>query len=269
MLKHKDNWTKWQKRSVLIIVFLGLLCWAPMSSMANEVVASTETLEDLVSQWVELKRQIALEKESWQGDLLQLQNERALLQQEKRQLQKELKQASESRISKNAQRMEMLEKKEKYQTALAGCQPMLRKAENALQHWQKRLPLPLLDPLVKHFRKLKNTSEKSISQRLQVILALYAQIESYQYSVNVGKQVIEIDENRRLEFDVLYLGLAQGYCVSQDGKYAGIGTLEMSGWVWQWRPELAARIKKCLDLHAREKIAEFVPLPVRLKKDAL
>lgn len=268
MQKRKKAQIVWRKRFLPLILVLCFLCWTQTSG-AQETLATTTTLEKLVSQWVELKRQITLEKESWQEDRCQLQNERTLLRQEKKLLQKELKQVNSDSLAKNAQRLQLLEKKRQDQAALAACEPALRKAEAALQQWEKRLPSPLLHPLIKHFNKLRNTSEKSVSQRLQIILALYAQIESYQCSINVGKQVIARDEQHSLEFDVLYLGLAQGFCVSQDGKYAGIGTLEVIGWEWQWRPELAVRIQQCLNLQAREKIAEFVPLPVRIKKDAL
>jgi len=254
------------RNSVFLLTLLTMILIAHQS-YGEEALATTRTLEKLVSQWVELKQQISEEEQAWKEEAAQLHNERKLLTKEKHVLEAEIAHLRKSKTTHDARRLQLLEAKQKYQAVLEDSLFVLRQAEANLRHWRKRLPPPLLIPLEKYFNQLGDGAEKTVSQRLQTILALYTQIEKYQSSINVGKQVIPINNKESLEFDVLYIGLAQGYCVSQNSRYAGIGRPELTGWEWEWRPELATRIKQSIELYSREKIAAFITLPLRVQKD--
>ncbi|MBN1595764.1 DUF3450 family protein [candidate division FCPU426 bacterium] len=248
-----------------VALLLLSLC-LPVRGLAAEEPDS-RNLEKLVNQWVLLKKEITLEKQNWSEEREYLRNEQALLATEKKRLEEEIGQLRAAKAARSALRLKLLESKQSYQQALEACLPALRQAEKALQAWTRRLPRTLFLPVENNFIKLPSASEQPVSQRLQNILALYAQIDKYQNSINVGKEMIVLPDGNALEFDVLFIGLAQGYCLSQDGRQAGIGWPDVSGWKWEWRPSLAARIRSGLILHAQEKVAEFIALPVRVQKE--
>ena len=123
-----------------------------------------------------------------------------------------------------------------------------------------------MPPSQKQFDKLEHASKQSVSQRLQLILSLYGEVERLQYTVHVVKEVLNTDSGREQEFDVIYLGLAQGYCVSSDGKVAAVGRPTKDGWDWRWVPEIAPEVREGIEFFRHERIADFVHLPLKVVK---
>jgi len=228
---------------------------------------TTQTLEELVAKWIDLRRELTEEKESWNEQKAQLEQEQALLLKEKETLEKEIAATREELLFTEAERTQMLERKKLLKEALDSCLPALREAEKDLREWQTLLPAPLVtQPLRKAFDQLQNASEQSVTQRLQVILSLYGEIERLQYGIHVVKEVLKTDSGRSREMDVIYLGLAQGFAVSADNQITGIGRSTVNRWKWEWHPEIAAEVRKAIVFHRHEKTADFVHLPLRVRE---
>jgi hypothetical protein len=233
---------------------------------SQQPLPTTKTFEALVSKWVNLRRQITVEEQSWKEQKAHLERERELLVKERELLEKEIAEKENLQASQEKERTELVHKKQAYQKSLDDTLSALSAAEADLRRWRRRIPSSLLSASEKQFDKLERTSKQSVSQRLQLILSLYAEVERLQYGVHVVKEVLHTDSAREREFDVIYLGLAQGYCVSSDGKLAGIGRPAKEGWVWRWRPAIASEVQKGIEYYKHERIADFVHLPLKVIK---
>jgi len=252
-----------------VLAYLLLFCafffvfaeWAA----ADEPLATTSTLEQLVAKWVDLRRELTEEAESWEEQKAQLEQERALLSKAKETLEQEIGAAQEEQRSAEAEQARLLERKETLQASLNACLPALRRAEADLKGWRSLWPPSLLTPpLRKAFDQLQKAEEQSVTRRLQVILSLYGEIELLQYGVHVVKEVLQTGSGRSQEMDVIYLGLAQGFAVSMDDQIAGIGRPIGDGWKWTWRAKIADEVRKAIAFYRHEKTADFVHLPLRV-----
>jgi len=227
---------------------------------------TTKTLEELVAEWVNLRRELTEEKESWEEEKAQLEQEQDLLKKEQETLQNEIAIAREESLSIESQRSQLVKRKKILNNAIEECIPVFREAEKDLREWRAVIPSSLLSPPVKNaFDRLKNGLGQSFTQRLQLIVSLYGEIERLQNGVHVVKEVLEIEPGSSREMDVVYLGLAQGFAVSQDNLIAGVGVPSESGWQWEWRNDIAPEVRKAVDFHSHEKTADFVHLPMRVK----
>jgi hypothetical protein len=255
------------KSRLLTVPLLFCVCFFAFATLAiaDEPPAATSTLERLVVKWVELRRALTEEAESWEEQRAQLEQERVLLLKAKETLEQEIAAAGEEQRSAETERARLLAHKEGLEKSLNACLPALRQAEADLRGWRSLWPSSLLTPpLRKAFDQLQKTSEQSVTRRLQVILSLYGEIERLQYGVHVVKEVLKTDASRSREMDVIYLGLAQGFAVSVDNQMAGIGRPTANDWKWEWRPEIAAEVRKAIAFYRHEKTADFVHLPLRV-----
>ena len=229
-------------------------------------VPSIESYETLVRKLIDLRKEAAMEMLEWDEEKALLQQEYLLLEKEKVLLQKEFEVFEQTATSREKGRADLLTKKERYEELLDAFPPVLDKAEVALIQQSKKVPESLLKPFFRQFEKLKNTKELSIAQRLQLILGLYGELEQLNSEVHLVKELIKTDTGREREFDVIYIGLSRGYCISSDDKIAGVGRIGSSGVLWEWSPGAAASIRKGINVYKQTGVAEFVLLPVDIQE---
>ncbi len=103
-----------------------------------------------------------------------------------------------------------------------------------------------------------------IFRRMELVIALYTQLESFQHNLHMTKELLKGPAGTRLEMDVLYLGLAQAFGVSRDDQWSLIGYPRADGWVWRPKPEIGTNIRTALAIYMRKQAAEFVRLPLRI-----
>lgn len=233
----------------------------------QQPTADTTTLDKLVRQLTEIQQQVELEKQAGQEEQSQLERMEALLVKEQALLKKENLTLEQNKHANRAERIKWRAEQERYQRALAAGQVQLEPAEEDLLKWENKLPSSLKNEMGKMYDQLKKAGKRSVSQRLQTIIGLYTKIEVCQKSINTAKEVLVGDDGKEREYAVIYLGLAQGYCVSIDGRKAGLGRPGKNGWQWEWRSDLAEKVRKCLACHEHRQIADFVLLPIKLEKD--
>ena len=106
--------------------------------------------------------------------------------------------------------------------------------------------------------------ERSISKRLQVILALFEEIERIGNGVHLVKETLNVGSGKMQEMDVIYLGLTQAFAVSVDNEAAGISRPVKDGWKWNWHPEIARDVRRAIDSYNSKEMAEFVHLPIEI-----
>lgn len=249
---------------LLFILFIIFIVHAEDTS--DQPMPSVDTFKSLVHELVELKKESAAEEQQWREEKSLLENEYALLEKEKALLQDEIDQAGSEATSFEKERSELTIKKQTYQNALDAVLPVLENAEADLKTWQMIIPTELLGPLSKQFTGLNDTVNHGVPRRLQRILSLYAEIEQLENSVHLVKELITTESGDKREFDVLYLGLVQAYCVSDDNTLAGIGTPLQGGWEWVWMPGIAPSVRKGIKVYRQDGIAEFVSVPFQVEE---
>ena len=249
-----------------------LLLLGTAHAVAGAETNSLPALEGLVREWTRLRVEIAEEERGWAEKETQWRAEIDLLGRETAALTKEIDHASQIGASLQQERLEGLREKERLAGMLDALPPLLDRAETALRAWPDRLPPPLREPLDPAFQRLpKDRAEAdrmSTGARLQLIVALYSEIEKLQHDFHPVKEILALPDGSRKEMDVLYLGLARAFAVSRDGAWAAIGAPVAHGWTWEVRPRIADNVRRAIDVCRREHTAEIVALPLAVTEGA-
>ena len=234
--------------------------------------AGVDALEGALKQWVDLRGEIATEQRTWREKEGRLQREIKLLGVEKTGLEEALRRSHDQASTSQDMRLELTARRERMTAALDGLRPALDRAEADLREFQAGLPAGLAGRMAAAFRGLPVSARAaevlSVSRRMQVVMALYTELETLQHAIHVVKEVLPAAASPR-EVDVLYLGLSRGYAVAPDDTWAAAGRPGPDGWTWQSTPGIAGEVRRAVQLYRRERIGELVRLPVVLKEGQL
>lgn len=236
----------------------------------NEPTPSVVTLEGLVAKWVDIRSQIAAEKRGWKEQEIHWQEEIELYKKEKAALEKEIAEANANEASFIKEQVKQIALKENRDVVLAQFPPVLDRAEAELRKWEHIIPHSLAAPLKNAFQQLPTTHEQtrriSVLRRLQLVIALYIQIENLQHNIHVTKEVLPTDNGAKKEMDVLYLGLSRGFAISRDGKRATVGIPNNNGWQWTADKGIAKQVQEAVAVFNRKQTARLVSLPMQVLK---
>jgi hypothetical protein len=263
----------------------GMASAALLCTMSGRA-APVDDLQRVLVQWVELRQEIAAEKRAWREKERWFQREIDLLRVEKAELDEVLRRFQSQALTNQGARTELIARKERMTAALEGLKPALDRAEADLREFQRLLPPALADRLAGAFRRLPASARAagafSVAQRLQVVMALFSELESLQHGIHVAREVLPVSppsppggEGRgegqkatKRELDVLYLGLARGFAVTPDDTWAAAGMPAEGGWRWHPAPAIAPEVRRALRAYNRETVGEVARLPVVLEKEA-
>jgi hypothetical protein len=252
--------------TVLTTLCVAMFCAPP--ARAENPDAALGTLEGLVGQWIALRERIADEKLEWDAQEERWREEIAVLEAEKARLSGEISEAREFTSSAAADRDRLATEQAAMRRAIEDITPALDRAEAVLRRWRDRLPPSLVAPLRRAFDELPAehgaAHRTTVGRRLQRVVALYSQIEKLQYGIHVVREVIALPNTERREVDVLYVGLARGFAVSGDDRWAAVGTPANNGWTWSERPELAPTLRRAVCIAGNTAPAALVDLPLGL-----
>lgn len=255
-------------RPLLLLAGLVLLPW---SAMAQPSDVSVDDLEALVGRWMELRAAIADEKRDWQAREEQWGQEIRLLEAEKKKLSKDLEASNRFASSVEQDRVATLARKEAMETVLEYLHPLLDRAESCLRAWEPLIPTPLSEGIAKGFAGLPATRDhaqkRALTERAQRIAALYTQIESLHHGFHATQEILDTGTDQRRLVDVLYAGLARGFAVATDDRWAAVGTPTDLGWAWQARPEIAPSVREAVEVLNRQRMARLVDLPIQVLDD--
>ena len=248
---------------VVILLAVGL-CLS-VATVSGE--PSAGDLEMSVRQWVRLRAQIAEETQEWRGKEPQLRREIKLLKIESDSLEKEIEGLGEQDVSLREEIDRLAARGESLKSGLTGLLPVLDAAEGDLRGFRKLIPPSLLAPLASAFDRLPEAGQAidvPAARRLQLIVSLHSHIETLHSSVNVVTEILPIESGLRREVDILYLGLAGGFAVSRDNRWAARGTPTIDGWRWEAEPAIAGDVRRAIAVFNHEQEATLVPLPLRV-----
>jgi hypothetical protein len=250
----------------LLRIVLALLC--AHVGIRSGLGESVGELEGLVAQWVALRSQIAAEQQAWERQRLHLQRSTELLRKEAAELARDLAESQDTIAALDVQRAGLQERRDELRRILQAMQPVLDSAEEALLSIRDTLPASLGGSLHDAMGKLPETSEQASSvttaRRLQLVIAIYTELEKLHNGYHWAKEIVDAEDGRRIEVEVLYIGLTCAFAVSPEGEWAAVGRPGAAGWTWEPRPALGPQVREAIDVLHRRRTPKLVHLPLRV-----
>lgn len=252
-----------------------LLLLAAVSVEADSPNTASE-LYPLMSQWLDLESQKGRLESDWALRQLELERRLQLYEAEEKALRELLSQVESSSEEADERRASLSEE----QTALEKQQSLLesqiQRVSHRMQSMQPRLPPPVRQQWREKNALLGDDSAGN-SKKLERILALFKLAEEFNDRVALNEVAMEVPAadggTETVMVTQIYLGLSQGWYVSENGRRYGYGRARDGQWQWfhnsQAERELGAplAVDKLLQLRSilqEPAKAEFIALPVQL-----
>jgi uncharacterized protein YukE len=244
-----------------------LSAWMVFCCAGPGRAAETGRIEDLVRQWVMLRKELSGVENEWKEQKPLLEDELKLLKKRQEQLKQEIEKQKSTRTGFKDTLKKSRQEKQRYVSALQKLEKPLENARSHLTGLRRPLPLFMQDSLVQNFDGIRRekAGEKNIDEQaglLQGLFSLYRKLEALNGDVHAKKVVMEDPDGKKREMDVLFLGTAFGFAVSADDSTAASGQLASGGMKWTWAPEHAHAIRSAWKIYHKEDTARFVSLPV-------
>ncbi len=254
-----------RKRTIIKLALLPALSFA--GSVATGAETKIEETRTALEQWVEVRKLISEETNSWKVDKVTIQDTIDLYKKEKEILEEKILKAEENMTIGEKERQKLNEEKETLVQGDSVISNALPGFEKEIIDIAKRLPEKLqkdLEPLLKRIPKPGVRSRAALTERLLTVVGILGQIEKFDITITVDKNSQKVPSGEISEVDTLYIGLSRGFYVNKTGDYAGILTPGPDGWVKTDRPELASAIRDAIDVYQNQKVAEFIYLPFEI-----
>lgn len=243
----------------------------PSPAQTQTAPASSDTAassyEALIIKYVELNQALSDEERNWKETQAFMQREIEILEKEKALLVEQIDKMEKELAAEEEDRLGLLKKKETNSTQLDSYRQILAKAAQELRTWQKLLPESLSSDVCKPlFIRLGRMQNMTVPEQMELVCGLYREIENITNSAALKREIIQDSAGQKQEYNILYLGLAAAYALSDDGKRAAYAfpTKEDKGkWVWTWDNSLAKDISRAISLYKHETKADFVELPLQ------
>jgi septal ring factor EnvC (AmiA/AmiB activator) len=212
---------------------------------ATGTSSDVNALENLVRQWVELRTNISSEQQAWKTQRKQLQQSIALLTRETEELDRILANYRKQQDSQSDHVTRQRQRKAILENQLARTDAIATNTIHEIQLIIPQIPEPIRSESMRTL--LLNDNQATTLQRIQILTAVMGEINHLENQVHCVKELIEINGQRRA-MDVVYLGLARGFAVSDDNSTAAVGMPFPAGWRWQATPNHASTIRKMVDI---------------------
>lgn len=244
-------------------IVCGFLLWSAGLASAQNL----DSLENLVGQWMALRKSIAVEELAGREQLDHYAREKALLLTEREHLMAEIDSTQSGAQNEEQDTANLLELQNLLMQSESELESVLDRVEAKLNVWQPLVPPALRDESEALFAKLpapdRSAEVPPLSERVQTVVALLTSLENLQNSIHSVTEVLETKDGRR-QVDVLYIGLAQAFAVAPGNNWAAIGHPAADGWHWTLAPEWADSIRRAHRLYSREETADLISLPLQL-----
>ncbi len=245
---------------IKIILYNSICFYTYATAFADNV----HSLEEMMSQYVLLKKEIAQEKVRWKEDKAILFMQRDFLKKGKQHFETSI-QKIRGQNSSIVSRIDRLKKeKEDYEQVFKNVRNYLNKLQNEIKCLISSLPESLVTTINPLLARLEIEKELDVIETFKLILICISEIENLENSITLQKEIITAQNGKELEFYVLYIGLTQAYCLSTDYKIAGSGMFKKIGIVWLWDNSLAAQIQNAINIYSKKEVAKLTSLPVQI-----
>jgi len=239
-------------------------------SLSAEPVAhnSIERVRGTIEQWVQTQQLVSKEKRDWAIDREMLYERIKLVENEIASLREKIGQAQQSISDADKKRAELVEQNDKLKSAGESLKSIASNLEASTLALNKRLPDPIrerIKPLSQRLPEDPNETKLSLSQRFQNVIGILNEVNKFNREPTVTSEVRTLADGSVAEVTALYVGLGQAYYVGAKGTVAGVGRPSESGWIWESSNDTADEITDAVAILKNEKVASFVPLPVKVQ----
>lgn len=221
-----------------------------------------------LEQLYETRRLISQERSTWQVAKELLTDEIDLAGKELEGLRAQITEKQQESTDAEAAVQELLTSSEASTLATQEMEARIPAWEARLRVLIPRLPVPLQDELRTLTQSLPKEGEEttlSPSKRFITVVFLLTQINKYHGEVHLASETLTLPDGQQVNVSTLYLGVSQGYFVTQDGSMAGLGLSGEHGWEWTPKPEAAEEIAKAVAILSNEHPAGYATVPVRVQ----
>jgi FtsZ-binding cell division protein ZapB len=255
-----------RKYSRIIIVVLAA---AALSRAAEPIVRNNiDIVRTTLEKWIETRRLISKEKQDWALGREMLNEQIELVQREITSLSERITQANESISDADKKGAELEAENKKLKGASETLKSIVARLEVRTIALNKRLPDPIrerIKPLSQSLPEDPNGTKLSLSQRFQNIIGILNEVNKFNREISVTSEVRTLPDGSAAEVTALYIGLGQAYYIGANGTVAGVGCPSENGWNWEAANDASDGIADAVAILKNEKVAEFIPLPVKVQ----
>jgi len=253
-------------RRLALAASLGTLLAGGAWAQESEVLQSTR---DTLARWVKTKQMISEEDRDWQLGREVLEQRVALLEREISTMETKIADARKSIADADAKRRDLASEKSKLVHAAEALSDAIGPLEAKARELVALLPDPIgqrVAPLSRRIPESKEAQARlSLSERFQNVIGIFNEVNKFNQDLTVASELRALPDGTTAEVTAVYVGLAQGYYVTADGRAAGIGEPAPGGWKWTPANELAGPIAEVIGVLQEGKNPLYVPLPVRIQ----
>lgn len=228
--------------------------------------ADDTAVSEAIAKWVETRRAISREQQDWRlgrellDDRLDIaRRENQALAERTAQVREDLDKTRQSREELNAQIAALKSATADLEKGLAGIEARVRRLlvivppplEEKVRPLSQRLPA---DPAA---------TRLSMGERFQNAIGVLNELNKASREIIVTSAVRDLEDGRKAEVTVLYLGFAQAYYFNTTGGIAGWGVPGATAWAWTPSNQLVNVVADVVAMHRNERPAVYVGLPYR------
>lgn len=254
-------------RVIAALLLTGAAAAVALGASAPQDRSAVDDVRTTLEQWVETRRLIAEERQSWALAERTLADEIALLEDSIATLRESIETARAEVSETDTKRAGLVAEQERLQAASAGLDELVVDLEARTRAVLAVIPPPILEDLAMMIEQLPGEDGEtrlSVAERFRNVVYILGQVNKFNREVKVTSEVRDLGDGSEAEVTALYLGIGQSYYVTADGRAAGVGRPTAEGWQWTPRNEAAAAIAEAIRVYRVERPAVFVGLPVEL-----
>ena len=253
------------RKPVFGATLLFVLLLANIGSAQEVIDESRDALDELI----ETKRFIADAKSEWAIEKQIIQDTIDTLQKQIESVDSRLEEIEDTTTEVQEERANLRAEIEELEDILGVFEPMITSYEQRLRKMIPYFPEPLRDKIDRLVDQLPKEGEKGnrqmLNNRAVIVVGLLDEINNFQNSVQVHKQLLNVDDKAEREFSVLYYGLSQAYFVDENETIAGVGKPAADGWQFEVVPGIASSVFDAVQIKEKQLLARFVELPTDIE----
>jgi hypothetical protein len=232
---------------------------------SDDVIDSTRAA---IERWVETQRLISREERDWALGREILDDRIEIVQREVASVDGKIREADGSITELDRKRDELVAESDRLRAAAADLEGTVAAIEARTKSLLARVPEPLRERVRPLSQQLPGDSVPeglTVENRYQNVVGILNEIHKFQRDITMKSEVRSLPDGSSSEVTAVYLGISQGYYVSNNGLIAGIGAPSDDGWTWTPANERAKEIGEVIAILKNERVAEFVAIPVQIK----
>jgi hypothetical protein len=254
-------------RAPAILAILAVLSPSALRAQQTpaEAVAATRTT---IEKYVETRGLVSKETRDWAVGKESLEARMDVVRREIESLQKRIGDAEKSIADADQKRAELLAENERRKAIGEQLTTQVVTMETRVHKLLPRLPEPLrarIKPLSQRLPVAGEESKQSVGERWQNVIGILNEVDKWNREITVTTELRTMADGSSVEVAVLYVGVAQGYYASANGRFAGIGSANAEAWSWRAADELAPQVSRAIAVWKSEQMAAFVRLPVQIQ----